>query len=88
MSSDKEMILKLLGACEKLFFERYVLQSLLMGAKVPGWQEMYDKLVADPLCRSTTRLIFEPAFEAIRTEMNWEQALEGFLRDLPDKKPN
>ena len=44
--SAKEWISKLMFAYEQLYLERYALESLLVGAKVPGWKPMYERLCA------------------------------------------
>jgi hypothetical protein len=89
MKGDKELMMKLLAACERLFFERSVLESLLVGAQVPGWRPMHERLMKDDSCRAPVRALFRPAFEQAQREANWELAIEEFLSGIErGKKPN
>ena len=89
MTTDREQILKVLAACEQLMFERNVLESLLVGAKVPGWKPMYVRMLKDDSLRAPVRALFRPAFEQIEREANLERAIGEFLSSIEEtKKPN
>jgi hypothetical protein len=88
-ADDRDLILKLLRALEQMCFERSILESLLVGAKVPGWRTTYEQMLADNSIRQPFHEQFRPAFEQLQREASAGQAIRELLRSLPKRgKPN
>lgn len=88
-AADRDLNLKLLRALEQMYFERSILESLLVGAKVPGWKAMYEQMLVDTSFREPVHELFRPAFEQVQREVSAEQAIRELLVALPQRgKPN
>ena len=86
MRDLKQLALRLTRACEKLYVERTLLESMMIGAKVPGWKTMYASLVSDPEIRARIRLQFQPIYDAIEREVDEDRAIQELLKVFPANK--
>lgn len=86
MGDLKRLALRLTGACERLYAERTLLESMMMGAKVPGWKAMYDSLVNDPKMRAEVRRQFQPLYDSIEREADEGKAIQELLKVFPANK--
>ena len=81
--SAKEWISKLMFAYEQLYLERYALESLLVGAKVPGWKPMYERLLRDTETKKHVHALFQPIADLLQREIDEEAEFEQLLLKLP-----
>jgi len=83
MSDLKILTVKLIGACEQLYAERTLLESMMTGAKVPGWRAMFERMKNDPETRTHIHAQFQPLYDLVQREADADKALEELLRVLP-----
>ena len=86
MSDLKELAVRLVQACEQLYAERTLLQSMMIGAKVPGWKAMYEKLASDPKALAEVHRQFQPLYDSIEREADADKAILELLRVFPANK--
>jgi len=82
--TDIELLLfTLFETCERVYLERNVLETLLVGAKVPGWKPAYERLLNDPEFRADIHAKLQPLYDLTRREAGAQEALAELLRVLP-----
>jgi hypothetical protein len=84
---NKQLCLNLLKYCEELFFERYLMEALLVGTKT-NWKPLYDQFQHDPEMKAQVREQFASAYKLIELAED-DAALIALLQKLPTAgKPN
>jgi hypothetical protein len=86
MRDLKQLALRLTRACERLYTERTLLESMMIGAKVPGWKAMYESLVNDPKARAEIRRQFQPIYDSIEREADEDKVIQELLKVFPANK--
>jgi len=88
MGDLKFLAVKLIQVCEQLYTERTLLESMMVGAKVPGWRAMFEKMKNDPEIRPQIHAQFQPLYDLVQREADADKALEELLRVLPRSGPS
>jgi hypothetical protein len=89
MSDSKDLMLRLVAACERFWLEKQALKSLLISAKVPGWEKMFERLIADEEIAETAHQHFRPVYERVEREADADKAIQELIRVLPkSQRPN
>jgi hypothetical protein len=83
MTDTQLLLFTLIETCERLQLERNALETLLVGAKVPGWKPAYERLSVDPEFRAGIHAKFQPLYDLTKREDQAQRALEELLRALP-----
>lgn len=79
---------ELLTLCEKLYFERSVLEALLKESSLP-WKEKYDEALHNPSMRAYARRAFQDAAIRVCHAGIYESSLQALLVYLETTgKPN
>jgi hypothetical protein len=87
MSDLKELTLQLIQACEQICLERTLLETMMEGAKVPGWKKMFESLKDDAAAKATIHEQFQPLYDVVQRESGADKALQELLRVLPKHGP-
>jgi len=90
MAIKKELVRKLLKACERVYAENIALKSMFLALRTPGWQEMLNRAKADPDLASLAREQFAPLYQQLEREQDFDLAIADLLRNIPPSggKPN
>jgi len=83
MKDSKLLLITVIETCERLYFERQLMEGLLIGARVPGWRSTYDRLLNEPAERRFVHEKFQPLYDLANREADADKALEELLRVLP-----
>lgn len=83
MSDLKSFTLRLLEACEQLYVERTLLESMMIGAKVPGWRAIYESLKNDNAAKAKVHEQFQPLYDLVQREADADKAIQELIRVLP-----
>ena len=85
-SAEKKRLSAVLRATEFLFIENIALKLVLEHRKVPNWQKLVERLLADKEMLAGVHLKFSDLYGKIETSADPSAALEEFLAGLPAPK--
>ena len=83
MSNLKTLALTLVEVCERTYRERTILESMMDGARVPGWRGMYLRLSNDQQMQDKIHAQFQLLYDLIKREGDVDKAILELIRVLP-----